>query len=414
VTGLSVERAPREDLLARYRDVRAGTETLLQGLTPEDCALQSMPDASPVRWHLAHTTWFFETFVLQRAVADYVPVHPAYEHLFNSYYNAVGEPFPRAQRGLLSRPGLEEILRYRAEVDRRIEEAALPHDLLPVLELGLHHEQQHQELILTDLQHLLSLNPLHPAVRTARPAPRHAPAPARWLPFDGGLVEVGHEGPGFAFDNEGPRHRVWLEPYQLQSRLVTNGEYLEFVEAGGYARPESWLSDGFAFHRSKPHPLYWTAGAWHQSNLFGMAPLDLDEPVSHVSYYEADAYARWRGARLPTEAEWEAAVRGLPVEGRFLEDGHFRPLPAADAGTGLAQAYGDAWEWTSSAYSPYPGYRPLEGALGEYNGKFMVGQQVLRGGSWATPRGHVRATYRNFFPPSARWQVTGIRLARSV
>jgi ergothioneine biosynthesis protein EgtB len=406
------------DLLARYREVRAGTERLLEGLSPEDCQVQSMPDASPTRWHLAHTTWFFETFVLAKAESRHRPFHETYAHLFNSYYETLGAPFPRPQRGLLTRPSLDEVLAYRRDVDERVERVApsAGADVAAVLELGLHHEQQHQELICTDLKHLLSLHPLRPAYRPGAPRPAAGPATRlAWTSHSAGVRAIGHEGEGFAFDNEGPRHRVFVEGFEIASRPVTNGEYLAFVEDGGYRAARLWISDGWKAVQAErwTAPAYWerAEGAWAEFTLRGVEPLDLAAPVAHVSFYEADAYARWAHARLPTEAEWEVAVAGLPVRGRFLEDGAFHPA-AAPPGDGLRQAYGDVWEWTSSAYAAYPGYRAAESALGEYNGKFMVGQQVLRGGSCVTPRGHARPTYRNFFPPPARWQFSGIRLAR--
>ena len=397
----SRERAPHlnGDLLARYRGVRARTEALAAPLSPEDMVVQSMPDASPAKWHLAHTTWFFETFLLASREPGFAPFHPRYGYLFNSYYDAVGPRHARPQRGLLTRPSLEEIREYRSAVDERVR-AVLARGLdqagASVLELGLHHEQQHQELLLTDIKHALFANPLRPAYSPPLDgAPAHRQGResvgVSFVEHAGGVYEVGHGGPGFAFDNEGPRHRVWLEPFAIADRAVTCGEYLAFVEDGGYGRPELWLSDGFAAAQANgwAAPLYWERGerSWDVFTLHGTQPLDPDEPVAHVSFYEAEAYARWAGARLPTEEEWEVAASP-------------------------AQLPGDVWEWTRSAYSPYPRYRPAPGALGEYNGKFMSGQQVLRGGSCATPAGHVRTTYRNFFPPGARWQFSGLRLAR--
>jgi ergothioneine biosynthesis protein EgtB len=380
-----------------------------------------MPDASPTKWHLAHTTWFFETFVL-RSEPGYREHAAGYALLFNSYYEALGARFPRHLRGMLTRPALAEVHAYRRAVTERVAqllEAPAPSDaVLSSIELGIHHEQQHQELILTDIKHLLSLHPGSPAYDATTQAPPLEPAtPAahRHTPFDGGLVWIGHDGRGFAFDNEGPPHRVYLRPYALGSRLVTNGEYLAFIADAGYRRPELWLSDGLRWLAAEgvSAPAYWQLGAGDAPRLFtlaGLVPLDLEEPVCHVSYYEADAYARWANARLPTEAEWEHAARSCPIAGNLLESGHFHPRRAAHADA--TQRFGDTWEWTASAYAPYPGYRPLPGALGEYNGKFMCNQMVLRGGSCATPRDHIRATYRNFFPPTARWQFTGIRLAK--
>ncbi len=371
-----------------------------------------------MKWHLAHTSWFFETFVLVPGLPGYAPFDPAYRQLFNSYYVGVGERPPRPQRGLLSRPSLEEVWRYRRHVDhgvaRLLERGPAP-QLLALTELGLHHEQQHQELILTDLKHHFSCNPLLPAYRPAPAVPLTASArPLCFVSFEGGLVDMGHEGPGFGFDNESPRHRVWLEPFQLGERLVTEGEYLAFIEDGGYRRPALWLSEGWdaCQQRQWQAPLYWRreGGAWQRYTLHGLQPVEPSAPVCHLSYYEADAYARWAGARLPTEAEWEHAARSAAhAPGTWLDDARFHPAPAAP---GLSQLFGDCWEWTASAYLPYPGYRPPEGAVGEYNGKFMVNQMVLRGGSCATPRNHVRASYRNFFPAGARWQFSGVRLAR--
>ena len=380
------------ELAARYPLIRKDTGRLAAPLTPEDCALQSMPDASPVKWHLAHTTWFFETFVLQRFAVRYAPFHPGFRYLFNSYYNTVGEQYPRPQRGLLSRPALDEVLAYRAHVDERmramLDGPTLGDEALGLVELGLHHEQQHQELILADVKHLLSLNPLEPAYAADGAHPAAAAAPLEWRARDGGVADIGHDGTGFAFDNEQPRHRVLLAPFEIASRPATSGEYLAFVEEGGYRRPELWLSEGWAVAQAQrwEAPLYWRHrdGEWHEFTLAGARPLDADRPVSHLSHFEADAFARWAGARLPTEFEWEHA-----------------------AGAG-----GEVWEWTSSSYGPYPGYRPAAGAVGEYNGKFMSNQYVLRGSSCATPAGHARRTYRNFFPSGARWQFSGVRLAR--
>jgi ergothioneine biosynthesis protein EgtB len=405
-----------------YAEVRRLTERLCAPLTPEDCVLQSMPDASPVKWHLAHTTWFFETFALAPSLPGYRPFHPQFGYLFNSYYNAVGDRLPRPERGLISRPTVEEVYRYRAYVDEHMARLLRPAaedlgtEVSSVATLGLNHEQQHQELILTDLKHALAANPLRPAYRE-RPAPAAAPAPPpEWFDYPAGVRWVGHAGGGFAFDNETPRHRAFLEPFRLASRLVTNGEYRAFIDDGGYRRPELWLSDGWATCRAEDWsaPLYWEErdGAWHHFTLDGPQPVRDGEPVCHVSYYEADACARWAGARLPTEAEWEAAAQELPVEGNFLDGGLLRPAAAPRAAGAPAQLFGDVWEWTASPYVAYPGYRPLPGALGEYNGKFMCNQFVLRGGSCATPRGHCRASYRNFFPPAARWQFAGFRLAR--
>jgi ergothioneine biosynthesis protein EgtB len=403
-----------------FHDVRSLSERLAAPLSPEDCLVQSMPDASPVKWHLAHTTWFFETFLLQPFLPGYEPFNPGFGYLFNSYYNAIGDRHPRPQRGLLTRPALDEVLRYRAYVDERIGDllaADSSEKIANLVTLGLNHEQQHQELILTDIKHALSCNPLHPAYRkNYKAAEESADIPLlRWLEFRGGPVSVGHDGTGFSFDNEGPRHQALLRPFRLGSRLVTNFEYLTFMNDGGYRRPELWLSDGWTACRDRrwEAPLYWTAdsGRWHHFTLDGMVPISPGEPVCHISFYEADAFARWAGGRLPTEEEWESVAADEPIEGNLLEAGQLRPAAAA-AGKTTTQLFGDVWEWTASPYIAYPGYRPAAGALGEYNGKFMCNQFVLRGGSCATPQSHVRATYRNFFPPDARWQFTGLRLAR--
>ena len=405
---------PGPALAERLRAVRRATEALCAPLTVEDHVVQSMPDASPAKWHLAHTTWFFETFLLEPYQPGFRPHHPVYRSLFNSYYVAVGPRAARPERGLVTRPTVAEVRAYRAAVDAQVDAllrdpvAGARPEVLAVAELGLHHEQQHQELILTDLLHAFSRNPLEPAYRDEAP-PAAAPGEARLVRHEGGRRRVGHAGDGFAFDNEGPAHDVLLRPFALSSRLVTAGEYAAFVEDGGYARPELWLSDGFAVAQAEGWraPLYWErdGAGLSRFTLHGQLPVDPGAPVAHVSFYEADAYARWAGARLPTEEEWELAARGAPVRGQFVEDGALVP-------TGEDGPLGGAWVWTASPYVGYPGFRPVHGALGEYNGKFMVNQLVLRGGSCFSPRSHLRATYRNFFPPSARWQVTGIRLAR--
>jgi len=411
--------ADRSDALAsRYREIRATTEELAVPLSAEDCAIQSMPDASPVKWHLAHTSWFFETFVLAPNQTGYAIHDPAYRVLFNSYYNSVGEKHPRPQRGLLSRPTLESVHAYRRHVDRAMAElldGKLPTALLDLIELGINHEQQHQELILTDVKHMLSCNPLKPVYAAARSAPSIALA-AGWIEFDERLTEIGHAPPGFAFDNETPRHREFMPAFALSAHPVSNGEYVAFMDDGGYRRPELWLSEGWDWVTANgiDAPSYWesTGREWRYFTLGGMLALEPHAPVCHVSLYEADAYARWAGARLPTEAEWEIAATDLAVEGNFADDRWLRPRAGPGATSSLEQLFGDVWEWTQSSYAPYPGYRPPPGAVGEYNGKFMCNQYVLRGGSCATPRSHIRATYRNFFPASARWQFSGFRLAR--
>ena len=380
--------------------MRQRTEALAAPLGPEDQVVQSMPDASPTKWHRAHTTWFFEEFLLGSDPA-YTPVDPSFRYLFNSYYEAVGERQPRPQRGLITRPTVDEVAAYRRGVDAEVI-ALLEHGPHQLLELGLHHEEQHQELLLMDAAHLLALNPLRPAYDPSGPHPS-APdggAGGGWIDVAGGTIEVGHderlEDVGFAFDNEGPRHAVLLAPFRLSDRLVTCGEWSEFIGDGGYRRPELWLSDGWAAVRSEAWdaPAYWRQvdGAWQVTTLAGERPVLSDEPVVHVSYYEADAFARWRNVRLPTEFEWEAVARD-----RW--------------GCAAEQWSGAVWQWTASAYLPYPGFRPAPGTVGEYNGKFMVNQHVLRGGSCATPEGHSRPTYRNFFPPQARWAFSGVRLA---
>jgi ergothioneine biosynthesis protein EgtB len=410
-------------LLARYRQVRSAVEAACAGLSAEDMQVQSMPDASPTKWHLAHASWFYETFVLpDRALGGYTPFDQAFSYLFNSYYETVGPRHPRPRRGLLTRPGIGEVFRYRAHVDAAMA-YALPRlgeadflRLRPVLELGINHEQQHLELILTDIKHVFAQNPLRPAYRPLLPSADDPTPPLRWHQFDAGVRRIGHDGDGFAFDNEGPAHRVFLEPFAVASRLVTCGEYLAFMEAGGYERPQWWLSDGWHARQAQgwEAPLYWERqdGRWQVFTLAGMRPVTEAEPVCHVSFYEADAYARWAGARLPTEAEWEVAAADVLVEGNLLESGRLQPAPLTRDDHSPTQLFGDVWEWTQSPYAPYPGYRPTAGALGEYNGKFMCNQMVLRGGSCVTPASHLRTTYRNFFPPEARWQFSGFRLAR--
>ena len=409
-----------ERLLAHYVAVRRLTERLCEPLATEDYVVQAMPDASPAKWHLAHVSWFFETFALRPRLPSYRPLDERYAVLFNSYYNGVGPQFARPARGHLSRPTVDEVYAYRAHVDKAmltlLESKQKGDDAVAaIVELGLHHEQQHQELLVTDLKYNLSVNPLRPPYAASRSADESVPAPKlQRVRLAGGITEVGTDDAGFCFDNERPRHRVLLAPYALGSRAVTNGEYLEFVTDRGYQRPELWLSDGWrtAQERGWRAPLYWDDedGSWSVYTLGGVIPVIRHAPVAHVSYYEADAYARWRGARLPTEQEWEHAAGDEAAAGTLLDDAPHEPAPAP-RGEGIVQMTGDVWEWTASAYLPYPGFRPLEGALGEYNGKFMVNQMVLRGGSCATPRSHIRRTYRNFFPPDARWQFSGIRLA---
>jgi ergothioneine biosynthesis protein EgtB len=382
----------------RYKRVRDDTERLAAGLSPEDQCVQSMPDASPAKWHRAHTTWFFEQFLLVPFLPDYVVCDPRYCYLFNSYYEAVGARHPRPNRGLLTRPDAAQVGSYRTHVDVHMERLlrALPARAAPVLELGLHHEQQHQELLITDVLHAFAQNPLAPAFRPAWLEPKGELGPIRYVAFPGGLVEIGHAGETFAFDNEGPRHQVFLAPYQLATRLVCNRDWLDFIADGGYRTSTLWMSDGWARAQEEgwTAPLYWreTRDGWQQMGPGGLAPLDPAAPVRHVSWYEADAFARWADARLPTEAEWEVAANSAVLEGMT----------------------GQVWQWTASAYAPYPGYRPAAGAIGEYNGKFMVNQMVLRGSSLATPAGHARPTYRNFFHPDRRWQFTGLRLARDL
>lgn len=409
-----------QSLAERYVQVRRWTESLTEPLEVEDCVVSSMPDVSPTKWHLAHTSWFFETFVLADHQQGYRSPDPRYAYLFNSYYVQAGERHCRAQRGLATRPTLAQVLEYRRHVDAAVitllDEIGddAEHPAWALVELGLNHEQQHQELLLTDIKHVLWTNPLRPAYRKVQGSPAGAIRPLTWHEITGGIHEIGHAGDGFGYDNESPRHKVYLEPAQLASRLITNQEYLEFISDGGYSRPELWLSAGLATVQENgwDSPLYWERhdGEWNEFTLGGMAPLKGDAPACHLSYYEADAYARWAGKSLPTEAEWEVAAATAPVDGNFAESGLGHPAPAP-GGEGLQQLYGDLWQWTGSAYLGYPGYHAASGAIGEYNGKWMADQWVLKGASVATPRSHARLTYRNFFPSPTRWQFTGLRLA---
>lgn len=433
-------RAGLGSLAESFSAVRAQTESLIKPLSAEDCQLQSMPDTSPVKWHLAHLTWFFETFVLERFENGFVPFDASFRVLYNSYYNGVGDKYPRPKRGLISRPSLHEVLDYRAQVDQRMLETmalvtargtdADRQAFNALATLGLHHEQQHQELILTDLKHALSFNPSQPAYAKRWPLAGTHPQVVSWVTCCGGLVEHGFDraqDAAFSFDNETPRHKIYIAPFEIADRLVTNGEMLAFIKDGGYQRPDLWLSMGWDWVQAGQHamPLYWQAssdagaGYWNFT-LQGQVAVDANTPVCHLSYFEADAFARWAGARLPTEFEWEFAARSLPKpaqlgphQGNFVENAVYHPLPLQENRPGLPmQMYGDVWEWTQSNYNPYPGYEPWEGLVGEYNRKFMCNQFVLRGGSCATPQNHVRASYRNFFPPDAQWQFSGLRLAR--
>jgi len=423
ITSLSAPVCSGAALLKRFQQVRSTTLSLTEPLSADDAMVQSMPDASPAKWHLAHTTWFFETFILTEQLARYRPFSPDYRLLFNSYYKTLGSHPARQQRGTFSRPSFADVLRYRTHVDEamhRVLASEPSPETLALVELGIHHEQQHQELILTDILHAFWTQPLRPTYAPAA-APEHrspTAAPLRWIAHPGGMAEMGAPGEGFAFDNERPRHAALLLPYRLASRLATNVEYLDFINDKGYQRPELWLSDGWdtVCREGWQSPLYWegTDEGWCEFTLHGLMPLSPAAPVSHVSYYEADAFARWSGARLPSEGEWEQAATDRAIVGNLLESWSLEPRPSATSSEYAAedQLFGDCWEWTASAYLAYPGFRPAPGAVGEYNGKFMCNQFVLRGGSFATSASHLRATYRNFFPPHVRWQFMGIRLAR--
>ncbi|WP_299690748.1 ergothioneine biosynthesis protein EgtB [uncultured Tateyamaria sp.] len=399
-----------------FERTRARTTALVAPLSAEDMMLQSMEDASPAKWHLAHTTWFFEEFILREHLPDYRSPDDRFALLFNSYYAQAGPRHVRDKRGLISRPDLAGVMSYRAHVEDSLRTlvqsgAGDVETVLERVELGCHHEMQHQELLVTDLLHGLSYNPLLPAYIPPEPMPVRGPTDLCFDRYDGGLMEIGHSGQGFAYDCEAPRHKTYLEPYALANRAVTNGDWIAFMEDGGYDCEPLWLSEGWTV-RSRDgwsHPLYWWEqdGVWWSFTLRGAQPVNLDAPVVHVSYYEAEAFARWAGARLPTEAEWECAATGTDVTGNFMENAAFRPLPGSSL-------WGDVWVWTQSPFTPYPGFRAPDGAIGEYNGKFMVNQMVLRGGSCATPRDQMRASYRTFFYPHQRWQMLGLRLAKDV
>ncbi len=425
---LLAQSISKHSLVEQYKRIRHFSEYLCEPLVAEDYVVQSMPDVSPTKWHLAHVTWFWETFLLATTLPDYASLHPQYAYLFNSYYNSLGQRHSRPKRGLISRPTVKETYQYRAYVDEHVLELLEKLDerqlqeIAPLFVLGLNHEQQHQELLLTDIKHVLSCNPLYPVYKNTQVSPLSdtVSLPSlEWITFPEGIYGIGYEGENFAFDNERPRHRQFVQSFQLASRLVTNGEYLTFIEDGGYKNPLLWLSEGWATVQQEQWraPLYWEKrdDRWYSMTLQGLREVALAEPVCHVSYFEADAYARWADARLPTEGEWEIAAQDLPVEGNFVENDLFQPTPLQSAADGtLKQMYGDVWEWTQSSYSPYPGFKPAPGAVGEYNGKFMCNQYVLRGGSCATALSHIRRTYRNFFPSSAQWQFMGIRLAKEV
>jgi len=413
---------PRNELIQRFKSVRSFTEDLTKPLKTEDFVIQSMPDVSPTKWHLGHTSWFFEAFVLNDAIKNYKTLNPNYSYIFNSYYVLMGERFIRGNRGFLSRPTVEDVFNYRNFVDENIiqfiEECSEKdyQKYSSILKIGLNHEQQHQELLLTDIKHVLSFNPLNPVYKKVK-IPFGKKQKLNWLTFEEGVYQIGNSGINFCYDNEMPLHKQYLQTFQLSSRLVTNGEYLEFIESGAYKKQELWLSDGWVVVEKEnwEAPLYWKKidKKWWNFTLSGLKEISMNEPVTHISYYEADAFARWAGGRLPTEFEWEVAVKNIKIKGNFVDNKHYHPIPCVEnTSYELKQMYGDVWEWTQRAFLPYPGFKPLPGALGEYNGKFMSGQMVLRGGSCATCSNHIRKTYRNFFPPHSRWQFMGLRLAK--
>lgn len=415
-------RYSRNELIDTLNRVRAFTEEITEPLEIEDYVVQVTENASPAKWHLAHTTWFFETFLLEKELKDYDPIHPQYSYLFNSYYLQTGVPHCRARRGNISRPTVKQVFEYRESINEHV--AGLIKNATdeqykkwaPIIEIGIHHEQQHQELLMTDLKYMFAQNPLNITYKEAdRPKVKSVPE-LSWSSFGEGVYEVGHKGDDFGYDNEFPRHKTYIHDFELANRLVTNAEFIEFIESGAYGEPKWWLDEGFSTVRDEGWnaPLYWEKrdGEWWQFTLSGMEKVDPNEPVTHVSYFEADAYARWRGYRLPTEFEWEVAAESMEVTGNFADAANLHPVALQNARSGLQQMFGDVWQWTQSSYAPYPGYKPLPGALGEYNGKFMSNQYVLRGGSCATSKSHFRKTYRNFFHANERWQFTGIRLAK--
>lgn len=415
-------RFTKDQLISRFKKVRAFTETITDPLEIEDFVIQVTENASPAKWHLAHTTWFFETFLLEKELEDYDPIHPQYSYLFNSYYLQTGVPHCRARRGNISRPTVKQVFEYRESIDSHIEKLiknATDEQFEkwgPIIEIGIHHEQQHQELLMTDLKYMFSQNPLDIAYKEVeRPHVKSVPE-LSWTSFGEGVYEVGHEGNDFGYDNEFPRHKTYIHDFELANRLVTNAEFIEFIESGAYKEPKWWLDEGFSTVRDDGWnaPLYWEKknGEWWQFTLSGMRKVDPNEPVTHVSYFEADAYARWKGHRLPTEQEWEVSAQNTDISGSFTDQGYLHPIAQQNAEDDLQQMFGEVWQWTQSSYAPYPGYKPLPGALGEYNGKFMCNQYVLRGGSCATSRSHFRKSYRNFFHANERWQFNGIRLAR--
>lgn len=413
----------RNSLLKSFRKVRSFSHKLAKPLSKEDYVVQSMPDVSPTKWHLAHTSWFFEAFVLSKSINKYRSLHPQYNFLFNSYYVQVGDRHSRPKRGLISRPTVDEVYEYREYVDKHMLRLFKTLDdkkfskIAEVIEIGIHHEQQHQELIVTDIKHVLSENPLFPTYKKSNENKKSkGAAEHKWVEFEGGIHTIGNEGDSFGYDNEFPLHKTYVEPFSLSSGLVTNGEFMEFINDGGYSKAELWLSDGWntVTSNSWEAPLYWIKNGkrWDIFTMGGLKKIDLSQPVCHLSFYEAEAFARWAGGRLPSEFEWEIASKGQNIEGNFVDNGNFHPVAAASSNGTIRQMYGDVWEWTRSPYTPYPGYNPPPGALGEYNGKFMCNQIVLRGGSCATSKSHIRNSYRNFFPPDSRWQFMGLRLAK--